>query len=157
MPLAAACDYKRLGTDDVGPNTGGMGAYTPVPWYGTRELEAAAAEIFEPVAWRMSRDGDPYRGALYAGPMLTDAARWSSSSSPLGDPEAQVVLPMLDGPLASALLGTATGDRAPDGGLAGLRAGAAVGVVIAAGGLPRRSDHRPCARRRGSGVGERRR
>ncbi len=72
VPLAAACDYKRLGTDDLGPNTGGMGAYTPVPWYGTRELETAAAEIFEPVAWRMSRDGDPYRGVLYAGLMLTD-------------------------------------------------------------------------------------
>ena len=137
VPLAAACDYKRLGTDDVGPNTGGMGAYTPVPWYGTRELEAAAAEIFEPVAWRMSRDGDPYRGVLYAGLMLTDDGPMVIEfNARFGDPEAQVVLPMLDGSLASALLGTATGDRALMEGSLGARAGAAVGVVIAAEGYP---------------------
>ena len=137
VPLAAACDYKRLGTDDVGPNTGGMGAYTPVPWYGARELETAAAEIFEPVAWRMSRDGDPYRGVLYAGLMLTDDGPMVIEfNARFGDPEAQVLLPMLDGSLAPALLGTATGDRALMEGSLGARAGAAVGIVIAAEGYP---------------------
>jgi phosphoribosylamine--glycine ligase len=137
VPLAAACDYKRLGTDDLGPNTGGMGAYTPVPWYGTRELETAAAEIFEPVAWRMSRDGDPYRGVLYAGLMLTDEGQMVIEfNARFGDPEAQVVLPMLDGSLAPALLGTATGDRSLMEGSLGGRAGAAVGIVIAAEGYP---------------------
>ena len=64
VPLAAACDYKRLGDGDAGPNTGGMGSYSPVPWFGSDALEAAVAGVFEPVAWRMARDGTPYRGVL---------------------------------------------------------------------------------------------
>ncbi len=137
VPLAAACDYKRLATFDEGPNTGGMGAYTPVPWFGTRELETAAAEIFEPIAWRMARDGDPYRGVLYAGLMLTDDGPMVIEfNARFGDPEAQVILPMLDGSLAHALLGTATGDRGLMEGSLGVRSGAAVGVVIAAEGYP---------------------
>jgi phosphoribosylamine---glycine ligase len=137
VPLAAACDYKRLATDDEGPNTGGMGAYTPVPWFGTRELETAAAEIFEPIAWRMSRDGDPYRGVLYAGLMLTDDGPMVIEfNARFGDPEAQVILPMLDGSLPQALLGTATGDRGLMEGSLSVRSGAAAGVVIAAEGYP---------------------
>ncbi|HSM38501.1 MAG TPA: phosphoribosylamine--glycine ligase, partial [Candidatus Limnocylindrales bacterium] len=73
VPLAAARDYKRLSDGDIGPNTGGMGAFTPVPGFGPRELEAAVESVFEPIAWRMARDGVPYRGVLYAGLMLTDA------------------------------------------------------------------------------------
>ncbi|HEX6474008.1 MAG TPA: phosphoribosylamine--glycine ligase, partial [Candidatus Limnocylindria bacterium] len=73
VPMAAACDYKRLGDGDIGPNTGGMGAYRPVPWFGAAAMEAAVAEVFEPVAWRMSRDGAAYRGVLYAGLMVTAA------------------------------------------------------------------------------------
>ncbi len=137
VPLAAACDYKRLGDDDVGPNTGGMGAYTPVPWFGGRDLERAAAEVFEPIAWRMARDGFPYRGVLYAGLMLTDdGPKVLELNARFGDPEAQVLLPMLEGDLASALLGTAAGDRSLMEGSVGLRAGAAVGVVVAAEGYP---------------------
>jgi phosphoribosylamine--glycine ligase len=137
VPLAAACDYKRLGDGDIGPNTGGMGAYTPVPWFGTRELEEVTASVFEPIAWRMARDGTPYRGVLYAGLMLTaQGPMVLEFNCRFGDPEAQVVMPMLDGELASAMLATATGDRGlMEGTLAGLE-GAAVGVVLAADGYP---------------------
>jgi phosphoribosylamine---glycine ligase len=137
VPLAAVCDYKRLGTGDTGPNTGGMGAYTPVPWFGGRELEAAAAEVFEPIAWRMARDAFPYRGVLYAGLMLTgDGPMVIEFNARLGDPEAQVMLPMLDGALASAMLGVALGDRSLMEGSIGTRAGGAVGVVVASEGYP---------------------
>ncbi len=137
VPLAAACDYKRLGDGDAGPNTGGMGAYTPVPWFGRESLERTAAEVFEPIAWRMARDGFPYRGVLYAGLMLTDDGPMVLEfNARFGDPEAQVLLPMLDGELAAALLGCATGDRGLMEGSVGSRSGAAVGVVIASEGYP---------------------
>ncbi len=137
VPLAAACDHKRLRDGDDGPNTGGMGAYTPVSWFGQRELEDAAERIFAPIAWRMARDGTPYRGVLYAGLMLTkDGPMVLEFNARFGDPEAQVLLPMLDGDLAAALLGVATGDRDRLEGSLGMRSGAAVGVVIAAEGYP---------------------
>jgi phosphoribosylamine--glycine ligase len=137
VPLAAACDYKRLGDNDGGPNTGGMGAYAPVPWFGVRELEDVTASVFEPIAWRMDRDGIPYRGVLYAGLMLTDDGPMVLEfNARFGDPEAQVLLPMLDGELASALLATALGDRGLMAGTLALRRGAAVGVVLASAGYP---------------------
>jgi phosphoribosylamine---glycine ligase len=137
VPLGAARDYKRLRDGDIGPNTGGMGAYAPVPWFGTREVEAVAESVFEPIAWRMSRDGTPYRGVLYAGLMVTsDGPMVLEFNARFGDPEAQVLLPLLDGELSAALLGTAAGDRAAMEGAVGLRAGAAVGVVLAAEGYP---------------------
>ncbi|HYM53246.1 MAG TPA: phosphoribosylamine--glycine ligase [Candidatus Dormibacteraeota bacterium] len=137
VPLGAACDYKRLRDGDIGPNTGGMGAYAPVPWFGAAEVEGSVATVFEPIAWRMARDRTPYRGVLYAGLMLTDAGPMVLEfNARFGDPEAQVLLPLLDGELATALLGVATGDRgAMDGSLA-VRGAAAVGVVVAAGGYP---------------------
>jgi phosphoribosylamine---glycine ligase len=137
VPLAAACDYKRLGDEDSGPNTGGMGAYVPVPWFDSVELERAAAEVFEPIAWRMARDGSPYRGVLYAGLMITaDGPMVIEFNARFGDPEAQVILPMLGGEVSSAMVGAAVGDRSlMEGSVAG-RAGAAVGVVIAAEGYP---------------------
>jgi len=138
VPLAAARDYKRLEDGDAGPNTGGMGAYTPVPWFGSDALERVTAEVFEPIAWRMERDATPYRGVLYAGLMLTDGGGpvVLEFNVRFGDPEAQVLLPMLDGELSTALLGTATGDRALMEGSLAMRQGAAVGVVIAAEGYP---------------------
>ncbi|HET7685747.1 MAG TPA: phosphoribosylamine--glycine ligase [Candidatus Limnocylindria bacterium] len=137
VPLAAACDHKRLRDGDEGPNTGGMGAFSPVPWFGRRELEAAVERVFEPVAWRIARDGTPYRGVLYAGLMLTAAGPMVLEfNARFGDPEAQVILPLLDGDLSAALLGVATGDRGLMEGSLGLRDGAAVGVVIAAEGYP---------------------
>jgi phosphoribosylamine--glycine ligase len=136
-PLAAACDYKRLLDGDQGPNTGGMGGYAPVPWFGEQEVESALATVFEPIAWRMARDGTPYRGVLYAGLMLTEAGPMVLEfNARFGDPEAQVLLPLFDGDLAQALLGVATGDRAAMEGAVALRDGAAVGVVVAAQGYP---------------------
>jgi phosphoribosylamine--glycine ligase len=137
VPLAAACDYKRLRDGDTGPNTGGMGAYAPVPWYGRREVEAATESVFEPMAWRMARDGVPYRGVLYAGLMVTDAGPMVLEfNARFGDPEAQVLLPLLDGDLAAALLGCATGDRTAMEESVAVRPGAAVGVVVASEGYP---------------------
>jgi phosphoribosylamine---glycine ligase len=137
VPLTAACDYKRLADGDVGPNTGGMGAYTPVPWFDAGDVERVAADVFEPIAWRMERDGSPYRGVLYAGLILTDAGMSVLEfNARFGDPEAQVLLPMLDGDLSSALLGTANGDRALMEASLAARAGAAVGVVVASEGYP---------------------
>ena len=137
VPLASACDYKRLGDDDSGPNTGGMGAYSPVPWFGSGELETAVAEVFEPVAWRLARDGTPYRGVLYAGVMLTaQGPMVLEFNARFGDPEAQVVLPLLDGELANALLGVARGERGLMEGSLAPRPGAAVGVVLASDGYP---------------------
>jgi phosphoribosylamine--glycine ligase len=137
VPLGAACDYKRLRDGDIGPNTGGMGAYSPVPWFGAREVEATVASVFEPIAWRMARDGIPYRGVLYAGLMVTDSGPMVLEfNARLGDPEAQVLLPLLDGELADALLGTAGGDAGRMAGSVGLGGRAAVGVVLASEGYP---------------------
>jgi len=137
VPLACACDYKRLADGDGGPNTGGMGAYSPVPWFGSVELESAVAEVFEPVAWRLARDGTPYRGVLYAGMILTAGGPMVLEfNARFGDPETQVVLPLLDGELGNALLGVALGDRNLMEGSLALRPGAAVGVVLASEGYP---------------------
>ena len=137
VPLGAACDYKRLGDGDSGPNTGGMGAYAPVPWFERDALERIAEEVFEPIAWRMARDEMPYRGLLYAGLMLTaDGPMVLEFNARFGDPEAQVLLPLLDGDLSSALLGSAIGDRSLMEGSVSVGRGAAVGVVIASEGYP---------------------
>jgi phosphoribosylamine---glycine ligase len=137
VPLAAACDYKRVGDGDRGPNTGGMGAYTPVPWFGRAALEEVIASVFEPIAWRMVRDGAPYRGVLYAGLMLTDAGPVVLEfNARFGDPEAQVLFPMVEGDLSAALLGTASGDRRLMEESIGMHPGAAVGVVISSEGYP---------------------
>ncbi|HTI30159.1 MAG TPA: phosphoribosylamine--glycine ligase [Methylomirabilota bacterium] len=137
VPVGAACDHKRLLDGDEGPNTGGMGAYAPVPWFSQSQVEDAVATIFEPIAWRMARDGTPYRGVLYAGLMLTDAGPMVLEfNARFGDPEAQVLLPLMDGSLSQALLATATGDRAAMEGAVALDGRSAVGVVVAAEGYP---------------------
>ena len=137
VPLAAARDFKRLLDGDAGPNTGGMGAISPVPDFGTAAIERSVAEVFEPIAWLMQRDGTPYRGILYAGLMLTaQGPMVLEFNARFGDPEAQVLLPLLDGDLFTALLGTATGDRGGMEGSLTVRSQAAVGVVVAAPGYP---------------------
>ena len=109
-PMTAACDYKRSLDRDRGPNTGGMGSYSP-PAFWNRELEAVVrATIMEPVAAQMVKLGCPYRGVLYAGLMLTgDGPKVLEFNCRLGDPETQVVLPRLRSDLLDLAFGTVNG------------------------------------------------
>jgi phosphoribosylamine--glycine ligase len=110
LPLAPAQDYKRVGDGDQGPNTGGMGAYSPVPRVDQREVASIVDTIVEPtVAWLRKNDID-YRGVLYAGLMLTaDGPKVIEYNVRFGDPEAQVVLPRITTDLAGLLVEVARG------------------------------------------------
>jgi phosphoribosylamine--glycine ligase len=135
VPFGSAQDHKRVGDGDTGPNTGGMGAYTPVPWFGSDALERAAAEVFEPIAWRMARDAIGYRGVLYAGLMLTeDGPQALEFNCRFGDPETQVILPLLETPLDQVLLACIAGRL--DQVELRWRSGACAAVVLAAPGYP---------------------
>ncbi len=139
MPLLPAQDFKRARDGDTGPNTGGMGAYAPLPWASwvpADLVERAMDSVITPAVDAMRRRGTPYRGLLYAGLCLTPAGlRVVEFNARFGDPETQVVLDRLGTPLAPLLHAAAAGD------LAGAapprwRPGAAVVVVIAAEGYP---------------------
>jgi len=136
-PLVSAQDHKRIFDGDVGPNTGGMGAFAPSPLVDESLEARIQREVVEPVLQGMAREGAPYRGFLYCGLMLTtDGPRVIEFNVRFGDPEAQVVLPLVEAPLAPLLLDAATG-RLPAGtGRPGATAQRAVGVVLAAGGYP---------------------
>jgi phosphoribosylamine--glycine ligase len=138
-PLAAARDYKRAGDGDTGPNTGGMGSFSPVPGFGADEVEELVERIHAPVVEELARLGTPFSGVLFAGLMLTaDGPRVLEFNCRFGDPETQSILPCLDGDLAGALAAAAAGD-ARDGDLhASDRA--AVTVVVAGGAYPERND-----------------
>jgi len=135
LALPAAQDHKRVFDGDAGPNTGGMGAFGPSPLF-RRHLEARVMrDIITPTLDGMRAEGREYRGVLYAGLMLTqDGPRVIEFNVRLGDPEAQVILPMVESGLAPVLLGAARGDL----GDAGWRVAADphVGVVMASGGYP---------------------
>lgn len=134
VALPAAQDHKRLGEGDTGPNTGGMGAYSPVPLATGAVVEEAMARIVEPTLGELARRGIEYRGVLYAGLMLTEGGpRLVEFNVRFGDPEAQVVLPRLAGDVTGLLYGAAAG-RAAEPEVAGRVA--AVGVVVAAPGYP---------------------
>jgi phosphoribosylamine--glycine ligase len=135
MPLAAAQDFKRVGDGDSGPNTGGMGSYSPVPWAGGRLVEAVIAEIVEPTLAALQRQGIDYRGVLYAGLMLTpDGVKVLEFNVRFGDPEAQVVLPRWEGDVAAMLAAAAEGSL-PDAPPA-FADRSAVCVVLATDGYP---------------------
>jgi phosphoribosylamine---glycine ligase len=110
VPLVAAQDHKRIFDDDRGPNTGGMGAFAPSPLVDDAMRDRILSEIVRPVLYGMILEGSPYRGVLYCGLMLTaDGPKVIEFNVRFGDPEAQVVLPMIAEPLAPLLWAAATG------------------------------------------------
>jgi len=134
VPLAPARDHKRLGDGDTGPNTGGMGAYSPVPQAGPELVEEVMERAVEPTLAALRRLGVDYRGVLYAGLMLTDEGpKVLEYNVRLGDPEAQVVLPRFAGDLAAFLAGAAAGQLTLEPEFSDE---ACVTVVLAAGGYP---------------------
>jgi phosphoribosylamine--glycine ligase len=145
VALPAARDHKRLCDGDRGPNTGGMGAYSPLPDLDDESVERVLDTVHRPILAEMARRGTPFHGFLYAGLMLTaDGPRLLECNVRLGDPEAQVILPRIAGALGPWLLAAARGrlrhdvpPRLPE------LPGAAVGIVLAAKGYPgdpRRGD-----------------
>ena len=137
VPLAAARDYKRARDGDVGPNTGGMGAFSPVPH--TPSLDRLVAEIHRPVLAELASRGAPFSGVLYAGLMLTaDGPRVLEFNCRFGDPETQVVLPLVRSDLLSMLAGAAAGDLPSSA--ADLSGEAAVTVIVAARDYPASGD-----------------
>jgi phosphoribosylamine--glycine ligase len=135
VPLTSAQDHKRIFDGDRGPNTGGMGAFAPTPLLTPPLEQRVLDEVVRPVLDGMDREGTPYRGFLYVGLMLTaDGPKVIEFNVRFGDPEAQVVLPMLDEDLCWLLASAATGvlpSRA-----ARFRNEPHVAVVLAAGGYP---------------------
>jgi phosphoribosylamine--glycine ligase len=130
--LPEARDHKRVGDGDMGPNTGGMGAFSPVP--GTAPAIDAAALMVDATLAELQRRGIDYRGVLYAGLILTpDGPRMLEYNVRFGDPEAQVVLPRLTSDLAELLWAAAVGDPLPTPTAA---ADACITVVLAAEGYP---------------------
>ncbi len=143
VPLLPAQDHKRVGDGDSGPNTGGMGAYSPLPWLLPGAVDEIVETVVKPVAAELVRRGVPFSGLLYAGlAMGADGPAVVEFNCRFGDPETQAVLGLLESPLGAALAATA------DGTLADLpplrwRDGAAITVVLAAEnypGTPRKGD-----------------
>jgi phosphoribosylamine---glycine ligase len=136
VPLLPAQDYKRAHDGDAGPNTGGMGAYAPLPWAPAGLADETLATVVLPALAELRRLGHPYSGLLYAGLCLTSRGlRVIEFNARFGDPETQVVLDRLGTPLGSLLAACARGDLAAAPALDWLP-GAAVTVVIAAEGYP---------------------
>jgi phosphoribosylamine--glycine ligase len=141
VPLAPAQDYKRIFDGDEGPNTGGMGSYSPVPGFGPEAVAEIVDLVHRPVIETMARRGLPFHGVLYAGLMICpDGPRVLEFNCRFGDPETQAVLPRL----RSDLLELCLAAREP-GGLAGVEAqfdeGWAVTVVLASAGYPESSSN----------------
>ncbi|MCB0828955.1 MAG: phosphoribosylamine--glycine ligase [Solirubrobacterales bacterium] len=148
IPLAPAQDYKRIGDGDTGPNTGGMGSYSPVPTVGDADLAELSATVHQPIVDLMARRGHPFHGVLYAGLMMTASGpKVLEYNTRFGDPETQAVLPRLRSDLVDLLSAACR-----PGGLAALReadpAGRAVEfspewavtVVLASAGYPASSS-----------------
>ncbi|HWN32147.1 MAG TPA: phosphoribosylamine--glycine ligase [Pseudonocardia sp.] len=135
-PLLPAQDFKRVGDGDTGPNTGGMGAYSPLPWADADLVDDVVARIVAPVVAELARRGTPFNGLLYAGLALTsDGPSVVEFNCRFGDPETQSVLALLRTPLATLLHAAATGTLAEQPEL-DWAPGTAVTVVLAADGYP---------------------
>jgi phosphoribosylamine---glycine ligase len=136
VPLLPAQDYKRAHDGDEGPNTGGMGAYAPLPWAPPGLAEETLVKVIQPALTELSRRGTPFSGLLYTGLCLTEGGlRVVEFNARFGDPETQVILDRLRTPLAGLLRATAEGDLAAVP-VPQWQPGAAVTVVIAAEGYP---------------------
>jgi phosphoribosylamine---glycine ligase len=140
LPLASAQDYKRIYDGDEGPNTGGMGSYSPVPGFGPAETDRITDLVHRPIVQAMRRRGTPFHGVLYAGLMLTEAGpKVLEFNCRFGDPETQAVLPRLRSDLLALCLASRE-----EGGLAGFHADFggdwAVTVVLASAGYPASSS-----------------
>ncbi|GAA4463541.1 phosphoribosylamine--glycine ligase [Phytohabitans houttuyneae] len=136
LPLMPAQDFKRVGDGDAGPNTGGMGAYAPLDWAPADLVDEVMRDVAHPTLAEMRRRGTPFAGLLYIGLALTKAGpRVIEFNARFGDPETQVVLALLETPLAGLLHAAATGTLADHPPLR-WHPGAAVTVVLASHGYP---------------------
>ena len=136
VPLLPAQDFKRVGDGDTGPNTGGMGAYAPLPWAPPDLVKDVLQDIAAPALAEMRRRDTPFSGLLYVGLALTkDGPKVVEFNARFGDPETEVVLPLLETPLAGLLHAAATGTLEAHPPLR-WRRGAAVTVVVASEGYP---------------------
>jgi phosphoribosylamine--glycine ligase len=140
VPLAPAQDYKRIFDGDEGPNTGGMGSYSPVPGFGAAEVEEIVDSVHRPIVAAMARRGVPFHGVLYAGLMIgADGPKVLEFNARFGDPETQAVLPRMRSDLVDLFLAA----REP-GGLTGMSAEFgddwAVTLVLASAGYPESSS-----------------
>ena len=135
VPMQPAQDFKRALDGDQGPNTGGMGAYSPLPWAPSDIIEDTYKQVLAPMIAEMAARGTPFVGLLYAGLALTDhGTRVIEFNARFGDPETQVLIPRLKTPLATLLFKAATGDLA--GTTLDWKDDSAVTVVLAAEGYP---------------------
>ncbi len=133
--MVSAQDHKRVGEGDTGPNTGGMGTYAPVPTYTPQIARAVQKEILEPVISEMARRGAPFTGCLFAGLMLTkDGPKVVEFNCRFGDPETQVVLPLLQNDILQVMSACVDG-RLKEVDIT-FRDAAAANIVLASGGYP---------------------
>ena len=135
VPMQPAQDFKRAFDGDEGPNTGGMGAYSPLPWAPSDIIEDTYKQVLAPMIAEMSARGTPFVGLLYAGLALTDhGTRVIEFNARFGDPETQVLIPLLKTPLATLLYNAATGNLKET--TLDWKTESAVTVVLAAEGYP---------------------
>ncbi len=134
-PLVPACDYKRVFDSDQGPNTGGMGSYSPTGFFDQSQVEEAQRTVLEPAVQAMASEGMPYKGVLYAGLMVTpDGIKVLEFNARFGDPETQAIIPRLDTDLVDIML--AVIERKLNKMKIEWSNEACVGVVMASGGYP---------------------
>jgi phosphoribosylamine--glycine ligase len=135
VPMVPACDYKKIGDNDQGPNTGGIGGYGPPGFFSAELVDRATNAILLPTVKAMAEEGIPYKGVLYAGLMLTDREILTLEfNARFGDPESQVTLPLLKTDLVDILMAVVEGNL--DQLTIQWSDGACVGVVMASGGYP---------------------
>lgn len=135
LPLVPAQDHKRLKDGDAGPNTGGMGAFAPTPTVPADDIPKLAEHLMLPVVKALANAGTPFRGALYAGLMLTEhGPKVLEFNARFGDPETQVLMPLIEGDLLPALYAAATGTLEPA--MLGYNGTFAASVVMASDGYP---------------------